>query len=84
MPERVAITGATGFVGSAVTRAFLNAGYAVRVLVRNSSPRALLAGLEVEITEADLAAPQTLSAALAGCTGLVHVAADYRLFVTDP
>lgn len=84
MPERVAITGATGFVGSAVTRAFLNAGYAVRVLVRNSSPRALLAGLDVEIAHADLNVPQTLSPALAGCAGLVHVAADYRLFVTDP
>ncbi|MGH8293726.1 MAG: hopanoid-associated sugar epimerase [Gammaproteobacteria bacterium] len=84
MPERVAITGATGFVGSAVTRAFLNAGYAVRVLMRSSSPRALLAGLEVEIADADLTAPQTLGAALADCEGLIHVAADYRLFVADP
>lgn len=84
MPERVAITGATGFVGSAVTRAFLKAGYAVRVLTRNSSPRELLAGLDVETADADLAVPQTFGAALAGCNGLVHVAADYRLFVTDP
>jgi dihydroflavonol-4-reductase len=84
MPERVAITGATGFVGSAVARAFLRAGYAVRVLLRDSSPREALSGLEVETANADLAVPQTFSAALAGCQGLVHVAADYRLFVTDP
>ena len=84
MPERVAITGATGFVGSAVVRAFLRAGYAVRVLLRDSSPREALAGLEFETANADLAAPQTFGAALAECQGLVHVAADYRLFVTDP
>lgn len=83
MPERVAITGATGFVGAAVARAFLNAGYTVRVLLRAASPRDALAGLEVEIASADLAAPQTFDAALSACQGLVHVAADYRLFVTD-
>ncbi|MBU6421923.1 MAG: NAD-dependent epimerase/dehydratase family protein [Gammaproteobacteria bacterium] len=83
MPERVAITGATGFVGAAVARAFRKAGYTVRVLLRASSPRDALAGLEVETTDADLAVPQTFGAALGGCQGLVHVAADYRLFVTD-
>ena len=84
MPERVAITGATGFVGSAVVRAFLQAGYAVRALLRDTSPREPLAGLDVETAIADLAVPRTFDAALADCQGLVHVAADYRLFVTDP
>jgi dihydroflavonol-4-reductase len=84
MPERVAITGATGFVGSAVARAFLAAGYAVRVLLRAHSTLENLAGLEIETAPADLAEPQSFSAALAGCDGLLHVAADYRLFVRDP
>lgn len=84
MPERVAITGATGFVGSAVARAFLAAGYAVRVLRRAHSTLDNLAGLEIETAIADLAEPQNFSVALAGCTGLIHVAADYRLFVPDP
>src|SRR5206468_12860550 len=43
---RVVVTGATGFVGSAIVRAFLAAGYPVRALVRAASPRSNLAGLE--------------------------------------
>ena len=84
MPERVAITGATGFLGSAVARAFLAAGYSVRALRRMQSPPDNLAGLEIETAIADLAEPQSFNAALAGCDGLIHVAADYRLFVPDP
>lgn len=84
MPERMAITGATGFVGSAVARCFLQAGYPVRVLLRSQSPRDNLAGLDVETVCADLKEPRDLAAALKGCRGLVHVAADYRLFVPDP
>lgn len=84
MSERVLITGATGFLGSAVARAFAAAGYYLRLTVRDSSPRANLEGVEAETVVADLAEPASLEAALDGCSGLVHVAADYRLFVTDP
>ncbi|MGH8428423.1 MAG: hopanoid-associated sugar epimerase [Gammaproteobacteria bacterium] len=84
MPARVAVTGATGFVGSAVVRAFLAAGYPVRALVRANSPRGNLAGLNIETAKADLAAPDDLAAVLEDCEGLVHVAADYRLFAPDP
>lgn len=84
MLERVAITGTTGFVGSAVVRAFLRAGYAVRALLRNSSPRDTLDGCDIETANVDLADPNSFGNALSDCQGLVHVAADYRLFVTDP
>ena len=84
MSDRVLVTGATGFLGSAVARAFARAGYRVRVTLREQSPRANLAGLEVETAVADLADPEGMRAALEGCRGLVHVAADYRLFVPDP
>ncbi len=84
MPERVLITGATGFVGSAVARAFCEAGYRVRVLVRESSPQTNLAGLAVEAVFGDLTRAESFTPALAGCQGLVHVAADYRFFVPDP
>ncbi|MGH8280052.1 MAG: hopanoid-associated sugar epimerase [Gammaproteobacteria bacterium] len=83
MPERVAITGATGFIGSAVVREFLHAGYRVRALLREQSSRENLAGLDVEIATLDLQSPGDGAAALVDCDGLVHVAADYRLFVTD-
>ena len=84
MPGRVLVTGATGFVGSAVARAFVAAGYPVRALVRAASDRANLAGVDVDFAPGDLAEPATLGPALEGCEGLVHVAADYRLFVPDP
>ncbi len=78
------LTGATGFVGSAVARALLAAGHRPRVLVRRGSDRRNLAGLAVQPVEGDLADPPSLVAAVAGCRHVVHVAADYRLWVPDP
>src|SRR5207302_11293627 len=78
------VTGATGFVGSAVARALINAGHPVRVLARRNSDRRNLAGLAVEIAEGTLDDPETLVPAVAGCRYLFHVAADYRLWVPDP
>lgn len=78
------VTGATGFVGSAVLRRLLAAGRDVRVLVRKGSNRSNLAGFDVEVVEADLTRPETLAPAVAGCEGVFHVAADYRLWTRDP
>jgi len=78
------VTGATGFVGSAVARALLAAGHRVRVLVRSSSPRANLAGLDVEVAEGDLREPSAVDHAMVGMRHLFHVAADYRLWARDP
>src|SRR5262245_50883254 len=81
---RVLVTGGTGFVGSAVTRALKNAGFAVRVLVRPTSPRHQLAGLDVEFCEGDLGEPDSVAEAMADIRYLFHVAADYRLWARDP
>ncbi len=78
------VTGATGFVGSAVVRCLLAAGHKVRALARAESDRRNLAGLQVEIAEGDLNDAQSLLSATAGCTALFHVAADYRLWTRDP
>jgi dihydroflavonol-4-reductase len=78
------LTGATGFVGAAVARALLARGHRLRVLVRRGSDRRNLAGLEVETVQGDLADPPSLAAAAAGCRYVVHVAADYRIWVPDP
>jgi dihydroflavonol-4-reductase len=78
------VTGATGFVGAAVARAALRAGFAVRVTARAGADRRNLAGLEAEVVRLDLADPGGFAPALAGCRYLFHVAADYRLWVPDP
>jgi dihydroflavonol-4-reductase len=78
------VTGATGFVGSAVARVLLKAGHQVRVLARPRSDRRNLKGLSVEIVQGSLEDPGSLAAAVAGCRYLFHVAADYRLWVPDP
>jgi len=75
------ITGASGFVGSAVLRQLIIAGHSVRALVRTSSDRRNLAGLPVEIVTGDLTDRASLDRALVGCSTLFHVAADYRLWV---
>ncbi len=80
----VLLTGASGFVGAAVLRRLLEAGHKVRALVRAGSDRRNLDGLDVEIVVGDLTDPPSLRAALDGCEGLFHVAADYRLWVPDP
>ena len=78
------LTGASGFVGSAVLRKLIAAGHDVRALVRGDSDRRNLHGLAVEIVEGDLADPASLQRAVAGCKTLFHVAADYRLWIPDP
>ena len=78
------VTGATGFVGSAVARALAGRGHAVRVLARPASDRRNLAGLAAELVEGDLTDPASLARAVAGCRYVVHVAADYRIWVPDP
>jgi dihydroflavonol-4-reductase len=79
----VLVTGATGFVGAAVARRLIAAGHSVRVLVREGSDRRNLRGLPVTPVTADLTDLQSLERAVAGCTGLFHVAADYRMWVRD-
>ncbi|HET9835838.1 MAG TPA: hopanoid-associated sugar epimerase [Rhodanobacteraceae bacterium] len=82
--ELMLVTGATGFVGSAVVRMLLDAGQRVRALVRKTSRLDNLDGLDVETVVGDLCAPETLVAAVQGCLGVFHLAADYRMWVRHP
>lgn len=83
-PKTVMVTGAAGFVGAGVARALAASGYRVRALVRASSPRANLSEFDAEIVTGDLRDAGAVAAAMAGCWGLCHVAADYRLWARDP
>lgn len=85
MAEEISlVTGATGFVGSAVARALAAAGHRLRLLVRPESDRRNIEGVAAEVRVGALEDRASLDAALAGCTALFHVAADYRLWVPDP
>jgi dihydroflavonol-4-reductase len=81
---KVFVTGATGFVGHHVARALAAQGADLRLLVRASSNLKYLEGIGGETHIGDLAKPETIRAALEGCDAVMHVAADYRLWIPDP
>ena len=78
------VTGASGFVGSAVARAAQARGYALRLLVREASPRRNIEALDAEIVVGDMTDPAALATAMTEVDCLFHVAADYRLWARDP
>jgi len=80
----VLLTGATGFVGSALARALLAAGHPLRALVRVASPRGNLAGLDLDCVDGDICDAKAVASAMAGMRYVVHAAADYRLWAREP
>src|SRR6202047_4626799 len=75
---------ATGFVGNHVARALESAGAELRMLTRKTSNLKSLEGIRGDAVEGDLRDAESLRSAVAGCDAVMHVAADYRLWVTDP
>ena len=78
------ITGANGFIGSAVMRLLLERGHDLRVVVRPGSDRRNLEGIPVEVVEGNLQDKTSLKQAVNGCNAVFHLAADYRLWIPDP
>ena len=81
---KVLITGATGFIGNHVTRLCVERGDDVRVMVMPGEDRAPLAGMEVEVVEGNLLAPDTLQQAVRGVDRLYHLAAMFAIWTKDP
>src|SRR6185437_8472953 len=81
---KVFVTGATGFVGAHVARHLAGQGAQLRLLVRATSNLANLEGLDAETVVGDLRGPESLRTGVRGCDAVMHVAADYRLWVRDP
>ena len=81
---KVFLTGATGFVGTHVARELAQQGAQLRLLVRPTSNLRNLEGLPAETVVGDLLQPESLRTSIRGCDALMHVAADYRLWVRDP
>jgi dihydroflavonol-4-reductase len=80
----VLLTGASGFVGSAVARRLRAAGFPVRALVRTTSPVAHLSDLGLDFVTGDLRDAASVRQAMVGIRYLFHVAADYRLWARNP
>jgi dihydroflavonol-4-reductase len=81
---KVFLTGSTGFVGSHVAHAYAEQNAELRLLTRKTSSLDAIKDLSAEIVVGDLRHPDSLRSAIRGCNALVHVAADYRLWVRDP
>ena len=81
---KVLLTGATGFVGAAILRRLSREDLSLRVFVRETSDRAHLRDFDTEICVGDLGDKPSLRRALRDCDALIHTAAEYRLWTTDP
>ena len=77
---RVAVTGATGFLGAALCRALVGAGHEVVALLRPNSDQTRIADLTLTKRWADVTDSATLAPAIAGCDWLVHAAGRLGAF----
>lgn len=84
MADIALVTGASGFVGSAVARALVARGVHVRVLMRPSASAKNIADLDCEPVPGDMRDEASMTGAMKGARYFFHVAADYRLWAPDP
>ena len=82
--DKVFLTGASGFVGSAIARALDRRGHQVTALVRSSSNRSNLEGFPGTVVTGDIRDEGAVRRAMAGARYVFHVAADYRIWAPDP
>lgn len=81
--DTVAVTGASGFIGSAVARALRARGAEVVALVEPGADDRNLAGLRVRREQADIRDARAVKAAFAGARYVLHLAAVYRFWAPD-
>lgn len=90
MAKPVAVTGSTGFIGSAVVRRLLLDGREVRALVEPGAKTGPLEEVEREVGRSadravvDVTDVSAMHRALEGCESLFHLAAIYKTWMPDP
>lgn len=82
--DRVAVTGAAGFIGSAITRALIARGATVVATTEPGGDDANLDGVEVERRTVDVRDAEGLHAAVKGCRFVFHTAALYGFWAPNP
>jgi dihydroflavonol-4-reductase len=80
----VLVTGASGFIGSAVVRALVAGGHEVRALVEPDRDDANLDGLAIERIGGDVRDEKVVDRAVAGVHTVFHLAAVYRFWAANP
>jgi dihydroflavonol-4-reductase len=81
------VTGATGFLGSHVVRTLLQRGESVKAFVRPGSNLGALQGYprdRFKIAVGDIRIEPSVFAALAGCSRMYHVAANFKFWDPKP
>jgi len=78
MPEVIALTGATGFVGAELAKQLANTGYKIQALIRPASSRKRPADLAVKWIEGDLDDSDSLCRLVDGVSAVVHCAGAVR------
>jgi len=78
------VIGASGFLGSHVTRQLVAAGEAVRVMLRRTSSTAGIDDLDVERCYGDVFDDAALRSAMAGCDVVYYCVVDARMWLRDP
>ncbi|ABP55146.1 NAD-dependent epimerase/dehydratase family protein [Salinispora tropica] len=85
----VLVTGGTGFVGAHSVVALLTAGHRVRLLVRDPArvPATLrplgIESASIDVVAGDVTDPDTVAAAVHGCTSVLHAASVYSFDTRD-
>lgn len=82
--DRVVVTGAAGFIGSAVTRALLARGAVVTAITEPGTDARNLAALDVTTVEADITDESSLDGVFDGARYCFHLAALYGFWPRDP
>ena len=78
------VTGATGFIGGEIVKQLIGRGHKVVALVRSPEKAAMLKALGVEMHTGDITDRETLKPPMAGVDGVFHVAAWYKVGITEP
>ena len=74
---RIFVTGATGFIGSAIVEGLIGAGYQVLGLARNDAAADALKRMGAEVHRGDLSTPESLNAGAQKCDGVIHTAYNH-------
>jgi dihydroflavonol-4-reductase len=78
------VIGASGFLGSHVTRLLVENGEQVRVLLRRTSSTKAIAGLDVDRRYGDIFDDEALREAMRGCDDVYYCVVDTRAWMRDP